>query len=134
MIAGQQGHTAMPHRLRRSSTLAATGFLVLAMLGLAVAAPALHAQVNPFGRSPGGLTTEQQTAMGKAIEEVLGEDKVGASATWSADGDGGTVSIEKLYQRDGMSCALLKHAFKVDEQNTYQLPFCKTDKGWKVFF
>lgn len=135
MFAGKFGFGATTGRRSRPAVLAvAACALTLALLTLSLLAPPLQAQINPFGNHPGGMTEAQQAAMGHAIDGVLSAGKDGATETWKEGNLGGTATVTKHYQKDGLSCAVVSHSFSDDTRNSYQLPFCKTDKGWKVFF
>lgn len=140
MFAGNSGRgsfgsvAAAGRFLRRG----APGRLALALaagaLALSLAAPSLQAQVNPFGKFPGGMTNAQEAAMGKAIEDVLAKGKEGASETWKEGDLGGTATATKTYTKEGLSCIVVSHSFSDDDRNAYRLPFCKTAEGWKVYF
>ncbi|MFC3228260.1 hypothetical protein ACFOGJ_13525 [Marinibaculum pumilum] len=134
MIAARPGTGTGTGTRRRSGPRSLLLSAAAGLLALGLLAPALQAQVNPFGTSPGGMTEAQSKAMGKAIEAALAADKPGVTETWSADGSGGTVTVEKLFQKNGLSCVLLSHAFNDEDRIPYKLPFCDTDKGWKVYF
>lgn len=110
------------------------GIAGAAALLLAAALPAAAQTVNPFGFHPGGMSTEEQNAMGSAIEQVVQAGQAGASSHWQVGNVGGTATADRLFQRDGLDCVLVTHRFDNTDRSTYSLPFCRTDEGWKIYF
>jgi len=103
------------------------------MLAFAAVQPAA-AQINPFGEHPGGLTAAQQTTMKDAIHEALEAGTAGTAIQWQQGGVSGIASVRRVFQRDGMSCVTISHRFTDSDRAAYELPFCRTADGWKVYF
>lgn len=114
----------------RTARLALLPGLMLVMLG---AQPAT-AQINPFGDHPGGLTDAQQAAMREAIGEALESGEAGTAIQWQEGNVGGVAAVGRVYQRNGLDCATISHRFTDSDRAAYELPFCLTAEGWKVYF
>jgi surface antigen len=110
--------------------------LLLVFLGLAVPPALAEGLINPFDSSSVGLTKEESELMRGALKSVLDAKEAGATAEWkSPSGRAGRATALDVFEKDGMSCANVEHAFTAGGGTTYRLPFCQAaDNTWKIAF
>ena len=123
-------------RTRSLSPLARVRRVLLVAL-LSAAAPALAANIGFMDDSPFAYFSEQDRELFKgALVDILDKGTDGESRTWSnpASTAGGTMSIVKSFERDGLACRTLSITNKAkgrSEKGQYR--FCKQASGeWKV--
>jgi surface antigen len=107
--------------------------LLLPMTSVAVA----EGLINPFDSSSIGLSKEDSELMRGALKSVLDTKQAGATADWksSSSGRAGRATALDVFERDGMPCANVEHAFTAGGGTTYRLPFCQASDGtWKIAF
>jgi hypothetical protein len=115
--------------------------------GVAVAAAVLclsaghaHAQINPFRGYNGPVLTKADLDQGtQAADKLLRVDgaKVGTSENWAGptSGNSGILTVEKTFDRHGMTCRALKSVvnYKAGTTRTWNLNVCRTANGaWKL--
>lgn len=131
---GTAGSVLVP--IARSRVSACRYLTTLALL-TAMASPAIaEGLINPFDSSSIGLSKEESELMRGALRSVLDAKKAGATADWkSSSGRAGRATSLKIFEKNGMPCADVEHAFTAGGGTTYQLPFCETADGtWKIAF
>ncbi|GAN78560.1 hypothetical protein [Acidisphaera rubrifaciens] len=114
--------------------------LALAAAGALAAAPAARAQVNPFGfsRSFKGMSQDDSKMLFDAADALNATDPlhVGDTKTWGnmATGDGGTVTVMRIFRSGGMACHTLRYDLHLKSRRSgrYTVDWCRTDSGWKI--
>ena len=99
-----------------------------------------HAQFNPFILRTGPRLTKADIDQGvQAAGKLLRTDeaKVGTSETWAdpASGNGGSFTIQKAFERRGMTCRTLRSVvdYKAGSKRTWLLNACRVRSGdWKL--
>ena len=107
--------------------------LLPAMISVATA----EGLINPFDSSATGLSKEDTELMRGALKSVLDAKQAGATADWTSTSSGraGRATALDVFERDGMPCANVEHAFTAGGGTTYRLPFCQVSDGtWKIAF
>jgi surface antigen len=101
------------------------------------AAPALAANIGFMDDSPFAYFSEKDLELFKAaLGDILDKGTDGESRTWSnpASTAGGTMSVVKSFERDGLACRSLSITNKAkgrSEKGQYR--FCRQSTGeWKV--
>jgi surface antigen len=125
-----------PHRTAMVSS-AIKYVMVLALLPVMTSVAAAEGLINPFDTTSVGLSKEDSELMKGALKTVLDAKKAGATAEWKSSSSGRTGRATSLdtFEKDGMSCANVEHAFTAGGGSTYRLPFCQTSDGtWKIAF
>ncbi len=115
------------------------GQAAIVALGLLAAGPAALADglINPFDSAGTGLSREDSELMKGALKSVLDARKAGATAEWTSASSGlaGRATALDTYEKNGMPCANVEHAFTAGGGSTYKLPFCQgADGTWKIAF
>lgn len=112
-----------------------------AMVALGLLAAALPAAadglINPFDSAGTGLSPEDSELMKGALKSVLDAKAAGATAEWTSASSGlaGRATALDTYEKNGMPCANVEHAFTAGGGSTYKLPFCQgADGTWKIAF
>ena len=108
--------------------------LALIVMPLPTLADAL---INPFDAAGNSLSDEDGELMKGALKSVLDAKKAGATAEWKSPSSGlaGRATALDLFEKNGMRCANVEHAFTAGGGSTYRLPFCQTADGtWKIAF
>jgi surface antigen len=93
--------------------------------------------INPFDSAGTGLSKEDSELMKGALKSVLDAKKAGATADWKSASSGlaGRATALDTYEKSGMPCANVAHAFTAGGGSTYKLPFCQgADGTWKIAF
>jgi surface antigen len=112
--------------------------IVAAGLFTAVASPGLaDGLINPFGSSGTSMSPEDSELMKGALKSVLDAKKAGATADWKSASSGlaGRATTLDTFEKNGMPCANVEHAFTAGGGSTYKLPFCQgADGTWKIAF
>ena len=112
----------------------------VAALGLlaAIAPPAMaDGLINPFDNAGTSLSKEDSELMKGALKSVLDAKAAGATAEWKSatSGRAGRATALDVYEKNGMPCANVEHAFIAGDGTTYKLPFCQgADGTWKIAF
>lgn len=107
---------------------------------LATMVMAAHAQtVSPFALGDQPLTGPQREAMYANWRELAETGDIGDVRTWGGGEDPqGEATLERRYERDGMSCVELVSRFVTggdgDLRDGLTVPACKTPDGWKFAF
>jgi surface antigen len=111
------------------------------MVALGLLAAALPAAadglINPFDSAGTGLSPEDSELMKGALKSVLDAKAAGATAEWTSASSGlaGRATALDTYEKNGMPCANVEHAFTAGGGSTYKLPFCQgADGTWKIAF
>jgi surface antigen len=110
---------------------------LLTLLPAMISIAAAEGLINPFDSSGIGLSKEDTELMRGALKSVLDAKQAGATADWksSSSGRAGRATSLDTFDRDGMPCANVEHAFTAGGGSTYRLPFCQTSDGtWKIAF
>ncbi len=122
------------------SVIGRFGQVAIVALGLFAAGPAALADglINPFDSAGTGLSKEDSELMKGALKSVLDAKKAGATADWKSSGGSGLAgraTALDTYEKNGMACANVEHAFTAGGGSTYKLPFCQgADGTWKIAF
>ena len=122
--------SAIP-RFRRPAIVA------LGLLAAVATQAAADGLINPFDNAGTGLSKEDSELMKGALKSVLDAKKAGATADWKSATSGlaGRATALDTYEKNGMSCANVEHAFTAGGGSTYKLPFCQgADGTWKIAF
>jgi len=120
------------------STVTTAGVRRGLLVGLLLSAtPALAANIGFMDESPIAHFSEQDRRIYKeALDDILDKGADGESRTWAnpASTAGGTLSIVKSFERDGLACRTLSIANKAkgrSEKGQYR--FCRQASGeWKL--
>jgi surface antigen len=114
--------------------LQCAAILAVILIPLPTLADAL---INPFDSAGNSLSNEDGELMKGALKSVLDAKKAGATAEWKSPSSGlaGRATALDLFEKGGMQCANVEHAFTAGGGSTYRLPFCQTADGtWKIAF
>jgi surface antigen len=113
---------------------------VIVAFGLlaAAASPTLaDGLINPFDSSGTSMSQEDSELMKGALKSVLDARKAGTTADWKSASSGlaGRATALDTFEKNGMPCANIEHAFTNGGGSSYKLPFCQgADGTWKIAF
>ena len=118
---------------RSRITLISASLVVLLSIS---AAPAVAQMLAPWFKDSVGLSAEDLDKLKGALQTAVDQKKVGATADWtSSSGRAGHVEVLELFEKQGMECQTVKHAFTAGGGKTFTLPLCKVEDGsWKIAF
>lgn len=110
------------------------------MLSLAVSAPPVGAQINPFNRSGFSLAPQDVTLIKAAAAKLYeGETaELGSQETWAnpESGNRGSVALAKIFTHKGLRCRRLQHDIVVkDVADSFRfiIDRCRVTSGeWKI--
>ncbi len=110
---------------------------IVAILTIAAVEPARAQLVNPFGTETVGLSAEDSARLRAALRAVLQQYALGARQSWESANQkrAGTVTITRIYSRDGMRCAMVQHEFTRGPGHPYHAPLCEVASDqWRIAF
>jgi hypothetical protein len=138
-MAGMTDHVHHARALNRGSwwsALLTVGILMVAW------SSAANAQVNPFRGYRGPVLSQEDLAAGRAAAaKLLNEDhaEIGRSEDWTGptSGNGGTITVQRAFKRQGMECRALRSEIRYKSTSaaprTFNLDVCRVHTGeWKL--
>ena len=98
-----------------------------ALLPAAVLAEGLFS----FWRSLSELSVPDREAMSRARVAVLETMQPGSASTWSDNNTGhsGTVELNRIYEKNGMTCGDVDYVLKMPEMRRFRMAFCRGGDG-----
>jgi len=115
------------------------GACLLAAVACSLPLHPAAAQINPFRNYSGPVLAKADIAAGREAAGRLLDapsPQVGSSEEWTSptSGNSGTLTIERLYQRDGNNCRAVRSLvhYKNGRERSFLLQTCNVGGRWRL--